>query len=423
MAHDVFISHSHIDKPIADAVCAMLESKKIRCWIAPRDIAPGVDWPTAISTAISGSRVFVLIFSGNSNRSEDVGRELILAANNNLVIIPFRIDNAAPEPGKLYYLARTHWLDAMNPPTQEQIENLVSAVQLFLTQREKSQDGGFSKTTSREKSPEHEQKIRNFPKKFQFSGRKILIGSVASFLFLALSIFLFWRFNNQNKVLKTPSAEIVYPAIANTVTLNPTVTLAPTSTVEPEPTPNVIPDWVVDYSDPIQRLISDHDSNLSDGFYDKFYTRGLWLDTSKYPNPLVFENEKLLLSNVSKLPWTFWYTDFVMAFSWRFELDDSSSWILYIRGGEGTIEFYKDYVKICATPRDNNEYHFEPTDEMNHTIIIVKDESLAVIINEQPVYYGDFLSTEWKSGETAFGIRESAVFFDDFQFWNLNDLK
>jgi WD40 repeat protein len=132
MAHDVFISYSSKDKPIADAVCANMEAAAIRCWIAPRDLAPGEDWPTAINKAISKSRVMVLIFSSNSNSSDDVGRELMLAASCKLVIIPFKIDNVEPEPGKQYYLARTHWLDAMNPPTREQIRKLVKTVKNLL---------------------------------------------------------------------------------------------------------------------------------------------------------------------------------------------------------------------------------------------------------------------------------------------------
>ena len=133
MAHDVFISYSHVDKAIADGICANLEAKDIRCWIAPRDIAPGLDWPTAIASAISTSRIMVLVFSASSNSSEDVGRELILAANSGLIIIPFKIDNITPIPGKQYYLARTHWLDAMNPPTQEQIDRLVGYARSFIT--------------------------------------------------------------------------------------------------------------------------------------------------------------------------------------------------------------------------------------------------------------------------------------------------
>ena len=132
MAHDVFISHSSKDKPIADAICAHLEGAGVRCWIAPRDIAPGEDWPTAITRAISQSRVMVLVFSTHSNSSEDVSRELFLAANSKLVIIPFKIENIEPEPGKQYYLARTHWLDAINPLTQEQIRALIDCVKALI---------------------------------------------------------------------------------------------------------------------------------------------------------------------------------------------------------------------------------------------------------------------------------------------------
>jgi hypothetical protein len=132
MAHDVFISYSIKDKAIADAICAHLEAAGMRCWIAPRDITAGEDWPTAITRAISQGRVLVLVFSAHSNSSDDVSRELFLAANHKLVIIPFKIENIEPEPGKNYYLARTHWLDALNPPTQEQIQNLVERVRTLV---------------------------------------------------------------------------------------------------------------------------------------------------------------------------------------------------------------------------------------------------------------------------------------------------
>jgi hypothetical protein len=132
MAHDVFISYSSKDKPISDGICANLEAAGIRCWIAPRDIQPGEDWPKAITTAISNSKVMVLVFSASSNSSDDVSREIILAANHKLVIIPFKIENIEPEPGKQYYLARTHWLEAMNPPTLEQIQTLVETVRSVL---------------------------------------------------------------------------------------------------------------------------------------------------------------------------------------------------------------------------------------------------------------------------------------------------
>jgi hypothetical protein len=143
MTHDVFISYSSKDKPIADAICNSLEGAGVRCWIAPRDIAPGEIWPKAITRAISQSRAMVLVFSTSSNSSEDVSREIILAANSKLVIIPFKIENIEPEPDKQYYLANTHWLDAMNPPTKEQIDFLVKRVVSFIpaTRKEESKSG------------------------------------------------------------------------------------------------------------------------------------------------------------------------------------------------------------------------------------------------------------------------------------------
>src|SRR4051794_1592529 len=67
--HDVFISYSSKDKTTADAVCAAIEADRVRCWIAPRDIRPGAQWGRAIVDAINDSRVMVLVYSANANRS------------------------------------------------------------------------------------------------------------------------------------------------------------------------------------------------------------------------------------------------------------------------------------------------------------------------------------------------------------------
>jgi hypothetical protein len=58
MAYDVFISHSSKDKVMADAICAGLEARGVRCWIAPRDILPGIEWTKSIVDAIANCKVF-----------------------------------------------------------------------------------------------------------------------------------------------------------------------------------------------------------------------------------------------------------------------------------------------------------------------------------------------------------------------------
>ena len=79
MAHDVFLSYSTQDKAAADAVCHSLESKGIRCWIAPRDVIPGANWQQSILDAIAGSRAVVLIFTAHTNQSENVKKEVSAA--------------------------------------------------------------------------------------------------------------------------------------------------------------------------------------------------------------------------------------------------------------------------------------------------------------------------------------------------------
>jgi len=130
--HDVFISYAQVNKPIADAACAKLESQGIRCWIAPRDVPPGKNFPEAIVEGIERSRVMVLIFSSHSNRSQHVVRELTTAVKKELVIIPFRIEKVEPTKSMEYLIGIPHWLDAITPPLERHLDNLASSIKKFL---------------------------------------------------------------------------------------------------------------------------------------------------------------------------------------------------------------------------------------------------------------------------------------------------
>lgn len=133
--HDVFISYSSKNKNVADAICNHLESRQIRCWIAPRDITSGQDFPEAIIDAINGSKVMVLILSADSNISPQVRRELTNAVSKNLIIIPFRIDNAPLSKAMEYLIAVPHWLDAMTPPLEQHIQELEDTIREFLKRK------------------------------------------------------------------------------------------------------------------------------------------------------------------------------------------------------------------------------------------------------------------------------------------------
>jgi len=132
MAHDVFISYAIEDKPTADAACATLEARRIRCWIAPRDVLPGMDYAQALVEAINQSRIMVLIFSARSNHSPHVRREVERAVSAGIPILPFRIEDVSPSPSLEYFIATAHWLDALTPPLERHLRHLAETVKLLL---------------------------------------------------------------------------------------------------------------------------------------------------------------------------------------------------------------------------------------------------------------------------------------------------
>lgn len=132
MSHDAFVSHSSRDKLTADATVATLESRGIRCWVAPRDVVPGIRWADAIVRAIRECRLMVLVFSSQANDSEHILREVELAANHHKPIIPLRVDDTLPCETLDYYISGTHWLDAIDPPLEAHLERLSAVVQGLL---------------------------------------------------------------------------------------------------------------------------------------------------------------------------------------------------------------------------------------------------------------------------------------------------
>lgn len=128
MAHEVFVSYSHKDKSIADAIVNHLENEGKRCWYAPRDIEPGSDWAASIIAAIKSAKVMVLVFTEDSNISRQVLREVSNAVSAGLPIIPMKLTAQEPSEGMQYYLSAVHWLDAVDCETEAAIGKLAQKV-------------------------------------------------------------------------------------------------------------------------------------------------------------------------------------------------------------------------------------------------------------------------------------------------------
>ena len=132
VAHDVFISYSSKDKTIADAVCARLEARAIRCWIAPRDVQPGSPYGEEIIDAIHNCRAMVLVLSSNANASPHIPKEIERAVSHGVPIIPLRVEDVMPAKSLDYFISSVHWLDAITPPLEQHLDSLANTLRILV---------------------------------------------------------------------------------------------------------------------------------------------------------------------------------------------------------------------------------------------------------------------------------------------------
>lgn len=121
-----FLSYSSADKNIADNLCSKLENRGVKVWYAPRDVKG--PYAQAITEAIEKSTHFIVILSENSLKSQHVLNEIDLAFQglpDKIKFKPLRIDEAIFTPSFKYYLSRQHWLDAVDPPLEERLNEFV----------------------------------------------------------------------------------------------------------------------------------------------------------------------------------------------------------------------------------------------------------------------------------------------------------
>ena len=177
MAHDVFICYASPDKAIADAVCATLEASRIRCWVAPRDVLPGMGYAEALIESISESRMMLLVFSSNSNSSPQVLREVERATSKGIPILPFRIQDVPLSRSMEYFISTHHWLDALTPPLERHLQHLAETVKLLLARTAGPEDLGEELGAPR-KAPAAEIAAEQGPETRAAEKRRLVLSSL-----------------------------------------------------------------------------------------------------------------------------------------------------------------------------------------------------------------------------------------------------
>jgi tetratricopeptide (TPR) repeat protein len=109
--YDAFVSYSNKDSEITKKIVYLLELNDIKCWIAPRDINPGIQWASGIIEGIKQSKAFILVFTNNSNKSPHVHREVERAAHYNVKLHLLQVENIEMLPALEYFFSNVHWIN------------------------------------------------------------------------------------------------------------------------------------------------------------------------------------------------------------------------------------------------------------------------------------------------------------------------
>jgi len=107
----IFLSYSRKDELQAQAVASELTKEGFDIWFDQVSIRPGSMYGEQIAKAIQSARAMLLLFSGPSNESREVHKEVQLASNAGIPIIPIRLADIAYHPALDYHLAAANWVD------------------------------------------------------------------------------------------------------------------------------------------------------------------------------------------------------------------------------------------------------------------------------------------------------------------------
>ena len=113
MSH-VFLSYSRRNSEAAFRIYDHLQSMGMPVWIDQRSIRPGASYAEEIYRAINSASAVVLLLTAASNESREIHREIQLAANANVPVIPLRLEPMTYHPALGYFLAALQWIDATN---------------------------------------------------------------------------------------------------------------------------------------------------------------------------------------------------------------------------------------------------------------------------------------------------------------------
>lgn len=145
--YEVFISYSHDDERVAKQICALLDENKITYFLDTESIKSASDWLEVLAESIKSCKIFLLLVSKHSFKSEYAMMELKYAYSErndcDISILPYLIDDgitmdSMPDSMKMM-LYSIQWISVQNVPIGRKLileiksllrENLIEKIDL-----------------------------------------------------------------------------------------------------------------------------------------------------------------------------------------------------------------------------------------------------------------------------------------------------
>ena len=122
---NIFISHSSADAAIAEEVCALIESKGKKCFIAPRDIRSGKEYAEELMNGIDNAEALVLLMSNSANQSPHVLREVERAVSKSIPVLVYKLEEVELSKSMEYFLMTHQWVNAKQKGDYSEILDFV----------------------------------------------------------------------------------------------------------------------------------------------------------------------------------------------------------------------------------------------------------------------------------------------------------
>lgn len=204
----VFISYRRSDRAVAEHLYALLKERNVTAWYDSL-IPHGTDWREAIVEHLAPARVMVVLLSAGALGSDELRKELAVAAQEGVPLFPVRLENVKPRGAFAYEFSRRNWFDIFDDPPTRLIALADLLAEISKTPREADLTPLLQKWRWRQVAGQHLGRwTRN---------NRLL---VPLFLFVSLLVFLLYDFMAEpmeNLTLVSPLAAFLYLAFVATI--------------------------------------------------------------------------------------------------------------------------------------------------------------------------------------------------------------